>query len=214
MERRCCREGNNLYAQGRGTLTWYQNGKIIQTDEGTFERGKQNGKFKHTSESGKVGYTNWDHGQKIPLDNTPVDNTPTVTSTGKLNAQDLSLGDLSIDDRAGKVQSVLGNPLSVKNENDGGKRLKYKDIEVFVKNGKVFTLISLSPKYKTPRGIHEGSSLQEVIDNYGKDFKKTSHENQILYEYMIQSADGQKCYLRFAINSNGKVAYISERVVH
>ena len=68
------REGDNLYAQGRGTLTWYRDGQVIQTDEGYFERGKHNGKFKHTFKSGNVDYSNWDHGQEIPLDS-PADNT-------------------------------------------------------------------------------------------------------------------------------------------
>lgn len=59
------REGNNLYAQGRGTLTWYKDGQIIQTDEGTFERGKHHGQFRHTFPSGNVIYSNWDHGEEI-----------------------------------------------------------------------------------------------------------------------------------------------------
>lgn len=59
------REGNNLYAQGRGTLTWYKDGQIIQTDEGTFERGKHHGQFRHTFPSGNVIYSNWNHGEEI-----------------------------------------------------------------------------------------------------------------------------------------------------
>ena len=59
-------EGGNRYAQGRGTLTWYKNGEVIQTDEGSFERGRHHGQFRHTFRSGRVDYSNWDHGQEIP----------------------------------------------------------------------------------------------------------------------------------------------------
>ena len=65
------RDGDNLYAQGSGTLTWYKNGQVIQVDEGTFEHGRHHGKFKHTFKSGNVDYSNWNHGEEIPL-NTPA----------------------------------------------------------------------------------------------------------------------------------------------
>ena len=61
------RDGNNLYAQGNGRLTWSKNGQVIQVDEGTFEHGKHHGKFKHTFKSGNVDYSNWNHGEEIPL---------------------------------------------------------------------------------------------------------------------------------------------------
>ena len=130
-----------------------------------------------------------------------------------LNAQDLSLGNLTIHDREDKVQSILGNPISSSNDN-GSKRLKFKDIEVVLRQGKVSALVSLSSAVTTPRGIHEGSSAQEVFDKYGTNYEKSSYGDEILYEYVIQSSEGQSCYLRFAVNdSNGKVAYISVRFV-
>lgn len=61
------RDGDNLYAQGNGKLTWYKNGQVIQVDEGTFEHGRHHGKFKHTFKSGNVDYSNWNHGEEIPL---------------------------------------------------------------------------------------------------------------------------------------------------
>lgn len=59
------RDGNKLYAQGSGTLTWYRNGEVIQQDEGTFEHGKHHGRFKHTFKSGNIEYSNWNHGEEI-----------------------------------------------------------------------------------------------------------------------------------------------------
>ncbi len=134
--------------------------------------------------------------------------------TGALNAKDLSLGTLTMDDRAEKVKEELGNPDSVTTDSDGGKRLKYDDAEVVVFNGKISALVSASPALYTARGIHEGSSAQEVFDRYGTDYQKSSYDKQTLYEYSITSADGHPSLLRFAVNnSDGKVAYISERLV-
>ena len=72
-------DGNILYAQGRGTLTWYRDGQIIQTDEGSFDHGKHHGHFKHTFKSGNVDYSNWDHGVEIPLESSSSNsNDPAV----------------------------------------------------------------------------------------------------------------------------------------
>lgn len=131
----------------------------------------------------------------------------------KLNANDLSLGGLSIDDRAGKIQTVLGDPKSVTTDSDGAKRLHFNDMEVVVRNGKISALVSLSSTFSTPRGIHEGSSLDEVLAQYGDYHQKISYDGMMLYEYLITSFDGTPCYLRFAINESGRVTYISERFV-
>ena len=200
------REGNNLYAQGHGTLEWYMDGQIFETDEGTFERGKHNGRFVHISPNGEKFYSTWDNGEPISVEN------PTIQ--GALNEKDLSLGELTIDDRADKVASKLGQALSTTTDSDGGSRLKFKDAEVVIRNGKISALVSLSPAFKTPRGIHEGSSVQDVLDKYGTGCMKTAFGEQTLYEYAVTSADGHPCLLRFAINnSNGKVDYISQRFV-
>ena len=145
---------------------------------------------------------------KIILSEAPFRKTQSET----LNAQDLSLGGLTIDDSGEKILDKFGYPFSVKTDSEGYTRLKFKDIEVVLLNEKICALVSLSPAVKTPRGICEGSSVQEVFDVYGTDYVKTSYGVQTLYEYEITSADGHKCYLRFAVeNVSGKVAYISER---
>ena len=134
--------------------------------------------------------------------------------TGALNAKDLSLGTLTMDDRAEKVTEELGRPIATSTDSDGGKRLKYNDAEVVIFNGKISALVSQSSVFATARGIHEGSPAQEVFDRYGTDYVKTSYDSQTLYEYSIASADGHPCWLRFAVNnSDGKVAYISERLI-
>lgn len=198
------REGNNLYAQGHGVLEWYMDGKIFETEEGNFEHGKQNGRFIHTNSNGEKFYSEWDNGEPILVE------MPAMQ--GSLNAKDLSLGELTIDDRAEKVMSKMGKPISKSTDSDGGSRLKFNEAEVVIRNGKISALVSYSPALKTPRGIHEGSSVQEVLEKYGTGCMKTSFGEQTLYEYSVTSADGTPCLLRFAINnSNGKVDYISER---
>ena len=72
-------EDGTRYAQGRGTLTWYKNGEVIQTDEGSFDHGRHHGQFRHTFRSGRVDYSNWDHGREIPLENSASDDSAEQT---------------------------------------------------------------------------------------------------------------------------------------
>lgn len=58
-------DGNYRYANGAGTVTWYRNGRVIQVDNGAFEHGRHNGQFSHKFPSGRVIYSNWDHGKEI-----------------------------------------------------------------------------------------------------------------------------------------------------
>lgn len=58
-------DGDYKFADGSGTLTWYRDGEVIQVDEGTFEHGRHQGRFKHTFKSGNVAYSNWEHGEEI-----------------------------------------------------------------------------------------------------------------------------------------------------
>ena len=155
--------------------------------------------------------TEWNHGEEIPDVNTQ---SQEKNISSILNAQDLSLGNIKIHDSEDKVQSMLGNPVSSSNDNDSKRlRLKFKDMEVVLREGQVTALVSLSSAVTTPRGIHEGSSAQEVFDKYGTNFEKSSYGDETLYEYPIDSSEGKPCYLRFAVkNSNNEIAYISIRL--
>ena len=133
--------------------------------------------------------------------------------TGSLNPLDLSLGALSIDDPEDKVFKVLGQPPSSKIE-DSGIRLKYNDFDVVIKNKKISAFVCRVPSMNTPRDIHIGSDVQTVFDKYGNVTFQSDYENLTLYEYEITSKDGNKCYLRFAVDKgNNKVDYISMRYV-
>lgn len=60
-------DNGHKFANGNGVLTWYRDGQVIQVDEGNFEHGRHHGQFKHTFKSGNVDYSNWNHGEEIPL---------------------------------------------------------------------------------------------------------------------------------------------------
>ena len=60
-------DGENKFADGAGTVTWYLNGELEQIDEGTMKHGQRHGQFKQEFfPSGNVTYSNWDNGIEIP----------------------------------------------------------------------------------------------------------------------------------------------------
>ena len=131
-----------------------------------------------------------------------------------LSASDLSMGALTIGDYEDKVYKILGQPNTIR-QGQGRIYLDYEDIEVILYQGKIFTMISQTPKFSTPRGIREGSTIEDVFREYGNDYKLSYYDNEKLYEYFIDSVDGTPCRLRFAVrNSDVKVYYISVRVNH
>lgn len=74
-------DGDYKFAEGRGTVTWYRDGQVIQVDEGSFEHGRHHGRFKHTLESGNVVYSNWEHGEEVV--NTPASRRENTDSKGQ-----------------------------------------------------------------------------------------------------------------------------------
>ena len=137
---------------------------------------------------------------------------PVAKQSGKLNALDLSLDALTIGDSEDKVYKVLGQPNTTRQGNQGRIHLKYGNIEVVLYQRKISALVSQTPAVSTPRGIHEGSTAEDVFKEYGNDYELSNYENNNLYEYFVTSVDGVPCRLRFAVrNSDGKVDYISMR---
>ena len=126
-------------------------------------------------------------------------------------SSDLALANVEIGDSFGTVQQVLGTPYKEETKSDGKKYYFYPSVEVHCQNGTVITLVSNSGAASTPRGVHEGSSLQEVLSAYGNDYMKSRYENLDLYEYNYIAPNGLSKILRFAINPSGRVDYISIR---
>ncbi len=133
--------------------------------------------------------------------------------TGALTALDLSLGKLTIGDDMEKVRAILGNPKSSRLNEYGSTVYKFDTMEVvFQQENKVIALVSESAAVSTPRGIHDGSTEQDVFATYGNNYNQSSYGGLRLYEYDVTSKDGRACILRFAVReSDAIVDYISMR---
>ncbi|WP_037353223.1 hypothetical protein [Selenomonas sp. FC4001] len=125
---------------------------------------------------------------------------------------DLSLGGVDLDISLDDLHSKLGKEKSHENGKEGHVFYFYDGMKVGTKGGVVTSFVSDGAACSTKRGIHEGSTLQEVIDAYGSDAMKTNYEGLVLYEYNFKSLTGNDGILRFAINGQNKVDYISVRI--
>lgn len=124
---------------------------------------------------------------------------------------DLSLGGVDLGDSIDDFHNILGLEDSTK-QKDSYMFYYYANIQVGVKDGVVDALVSKGSDVETKRGIHQGSSAQDVFDKYGKDYMKFTYDGLTMYEYTFQSIDGRSGLLRFAINGNNQVQYISVRI--
>ena len=88
----------------------------------------------------------------------------------------------------------------------------YKDVNVIVNNGIVTTLESNSELFATKLGVHQGSSLSDVLAVYKQEPLRSTYENLELYEYDMPNGS-VTCRLRFAINAAQNVDYISIREI-
>ena len=139
-----------------------------------------------------------------------ISSTPMPSQPSTLH---VSLGGICIGYNKNKVYSLLGKEKSITDPSKSGHlRYQYRNMEVVITNGIVTGFISKNATVQTERGIHEGSTLRDVLDAYGNDYSKFTYENATLYEYNMQSIDGKDCLQRFAIK-NGRVDYISCRVL-
>lgn len=153
-----------------------------------------------------------------------------IPSGRKLDSDDLRLGYIAIDEDVDSFSKKLGEPDHIKETNDAKVysygNAKFPSIEITVKNSSVDMIVSLAAGINTPRGITSSnkltggiidiraSTLSNVIEAYGSEYKKSQYEDLNLYEYTITSRQGQPCILRFAVGQDdNKVHYISIRHV-
>lgn len=124
---------------------------------------------------------------------------------------DLSLGGVDLGDSIDDFHNILGLE-DITKQKGNYMFYYYANIQVGVKDGVVDALVSKGSDVETKRGIHQGSSAQDVFDKYGKDYMKFTYDGLTMYEYTFQSIDGRSGLLRFAINGNNQVQYISVRI--
>lgn len=144
------------------------------------------------------------------------ENKATITSSEKKEVpsvdSDLSLGGLELGYSVDQMHEILGKETSI-DEKGIYKFYNYSDIQVGVKNGKVDALVSNSSAVATKRGIHQGSSLEDVFNKYGDNYNKMDYDDLVLYEYTFAANNDKNGILRFAISkSNNQVSYISVRI--
>lgn len=129
---------------------------------------------------------------------------------------DLSLGGLDLDCTSDDMKKVCGQEKNAKTV-DGMVHHYFEGIEVVTDPGnhdKVCALVSDGADAKTKRGIHEGSTRDEVIKAYGDSSMQSDYQDLRLYEYNFTSMDGKQGILRFAIKkADNTVKYISARLV-
>ena len=141
-------------------------------------------------------------------------NTPSqTTNTSPSKKDDKSLGNVSLGDDFANIRDQLGASIKPDKIADSGEIYHYyKSMDVVCDGNRIVGLVTDSKNIKTPRGVHTGSTLDEVIDTYGKDYYKTDYEDTILYEYKYSDSTNKPYMLRFAITpSDNSVTYISIR---
>ena len=74
----------------------------------------------------------------------------------------------------------------------------YGNLSAVVKDNKVCAIFTKAPAITTKKGVHTGSSAEEVKKAYGS--TKASYFNNQLYEF--SSIDNQKCYVGFGVSNN------------
>ena len=141
--------------------------------------------------------------EQMAADNKPVREMKT----------DLSLGGLDLGDPAGDIAEVETDAEKKAPKQEGSMlRHYYADMQIVEENGKITALVSETDKVSTKRGIHQGSTLDEVQKAYGTDTFSQSDDGdgRTLYEYKFTGQDDRVGLLRFAVK-DGKVDYISVR---
>jgi len=127
-------------------------------------------------------------------------------------SSELSLGGLDLGITLDEMHNRLGQEDSSKQEGNYMYYF-YDGLKVGSVDNKLTSLVSDNDKVETKRGIHQGSTFDEVVNAYGDSYNKMAYDGKQLYEYTFDSIDGKTGILRFAISPDtNRVAYISVRI--
>lgn len=147
-------------------------------------------------------------GKAVPAKGSAVSSEPAKTADSELSLNGVYLGQ-----NWDEAKDGLGRELSTSDSKDGAVHHKFTDMDVVVKDGKVIMLTSASAAAQSKRGIHQGSSWDDVVNAYGDDYQASEYGAQIHYEYTFKTDDGKPGILRFAVSKNSQtVEYISVRL--
>ena len=126
----------------------------------------------------------------------------------------LSLGELKLGDSVEIMREIFGREDRLTpSETPNKHHREYKNIVVTFAGDSIVGLVSYSAEIQTERGLHEGSTLDEVIAAYGRRAAVYEADEVTLYEYPYESAQGNLAVMRFAVKNN-VVKYISLRLAN
>ena len=152
-------------------------------------------------------------------DDKGLSSTPTTSNGGNITASrpasNAMLGNVKLGDSVEEAERILGTP--TKKTVKGGNKLSYEYplMDIDYDYGAVICMACDDASVSTPKGIHAGSSLQEVLNTYGSDYMLSSYDDLDLYEYKFRDDNQRQCLLRFAVKQGtGNVKYISVRYVN
>lgn len=122
------------------------------------------------------------------------------------------LGNVKLGDSPAEAERSLGNPTKKTVKEEGKLRYEYPLMDVAYDYGAVIGMAADDASVSTPKGIHAGSSVQEVLNTYGSDYMLSTYDNLDLYEYKFTDDNQRPYLLRFAVKQGtGNVKYISIR---
>ena len=123
-----------------------------------------------------------------------------------------SLGKVKLGDSIEATDRKLGEATKKTTKEANKLRYEYSTMDVAFDFGKVIGIAADDKSVKTSKGLHAGSSLQEVLDTYGKDYILSNYDNLDLYEYKYKDEKGKDYILRFAVQQGSAIVkYISIR---
>ncbi len=125
-----------------------------------------------------------------------------------------TLGNVKLGHSLAEAESSLGSPSKKTIKEEGKLRYEYPLMDVAYDYGAVVGMAADDASISTPKGIHAGSPLQEVLNKYGSDYMLSTYDNLDLYEYKFTDDNQRPYLLRFAVRQGtGNVKYISIRYV-
>lgn len=140
------------------------------------------------------------------------ENSINQTSNRNENMDFSSLGNVKLGDSLEVTNSKLGEATKKTVKEANKLRYEYPTMDVAYDYGRVVGIAADDKNIKTSKGIHAGSSLQDVFNNYGKNYILSTYENLELYEYTYKDDTNRDYILRFAAKQgSGVVKYISIR---
>ncbi len=173
----------------------------------------------YTMELDKIETANYNmsDASPTPVTHTSTKNSSATTTTIKTVSHPVSnatLGNVKLGYSLAEAESSLGSPSKKTVKEKGKLRYEYPLMDVAYDYGALVGMAADDASVSTPKGIHAGSSLQEVLNKYGSDYMLSTYDNLDLYEYKFSDENKRPYLLRFAIRQDtGNVKYISIRYV-